>query len=200
MSTLLLSAVLGNSPCEQLVLKPADGPLVTWAPIALNLIQFMCLAGLTYYIFARGSRQRVAERKAKWYHKIVVDHCVEALREFFRDSETLLCGCSLELSKIDPGNQPEKFDQLIQGALANFKAKLHAINMDASGRISFFDEATTKLLLARVDKFEDDVAAWFDQYKKSQPFDHRTSLPRLLTKCQNELLEIIMNYEFSTWG
>jgi len=178
----------------------AAAPIAAWLPIALNLIQFLLLCGLTYYVFAKNAQQKVAEREANWYHKIVVDHCIDLLASFFQRETQILCECIVELDQFRVSKQEEDVDKLIRGTLANFKARLHTLNADASGRLSFFDKYSEQRFLNRMDKLEDEVTEWFNIYKNAQPFDNRCSFPHILTECQNYLLETIKSYEFQTWG
>jgi len=198
---LLLDAALSTAPCTSPdVNGHANDLFGVWLPVGLSFLQFVGLAYLTYHIFASGARQKVAEREAKWYHKIVVDYCIDLMATFFDATRSALCDCAIELPKLEAAEKHGEFDTLIRRTLADFKRKLHTMSTDASRRISFFDAEAEKGFLERVDRLEDEIAAWFDSYINGQPFDQRASLPRALSACQNELLEIIKSYEFSEWG
>jgi len=197
----LLDAALSTPPCvSPTVIYTSGSRLEIWLPVGLGFLQFVGLAYLTYHIFASGARQKVAEREAKWFHKIVVDYCIDMMAAFFDLSRAALCDCALELPKLQAAGKHAESDALIRKTLADFKRALHTMSTDASRRISFFDEAAEKRFLERGDRLEDEITAWFEAYVNGQPFDQRASLPRALTACQNELLEIIKSYEFSKWG
>lgn len=199
-TTFLLNAALATAPCADPPVPPGKTPLEIWLPVGTSFLQFLVLAVLTYYIFARNARQKVAEREASWYHKIVVDYCIGLMSEFFVQTSEVLCKCAIDLPNLRGAGNQQQFDELIRRTLANFKRELHTMTSDASRRLSFFEASLSERFLDRVDRLEDEVAGWFDNYINGQPFDQRSSLPRALSACQNELLEIIKSYEFSKWG
>lgn len=199
--TLLKTAALTGppSPCQQLILEPAKGFWETWIPVALSLVQFFALAWLTWYVFIRGAKQRTAERQANWYHKIVVDHSIVVLADFFATANGILCGCTERLPGLTGVATEKEYDIEVRQTIADFAEKLRLMRDALSGRLAFFDGNMTESFLERADRFEDAVTIWFDAYKRAKPFDQRDSLPKLLIDCQNELLGIIKGYEFSTW-
>jgi hypothetical protein len=196
---LLIVAPANASPTQTYILQPA-GPWETWTPIALGFAQFCVLAWITWYVFVDGSRQKVAEREATWYHKIVVDHSIQAMSGFFAIATKALCVCSIDLLQLADAKTEAAYDQKIRETLAAFKKSLAEMRNDVSGRLAFFDAKTHSSFLARTDRLEDEIALWFDAYKKAQAYDHRTSLPEVLNSCQSELLGIIKQYEFNQWG
>lgn len=173
---------------------------VTVLPVVMNFLQFLLLAGLTYFIFANNARQKVAEREANWYHKIVVDYCIDLLGLFFRRESDFLCDAIMRVEAFQRAGKEDDAGSLIRSALGEFKGRLYSMSSDTAGRLSVFEEAPVELFMRRSEKLEDDVTKWFDTYKKSQPYDRRDSLPRTLTDCQNELLRLLKSYEFETWG
>jgi hypothetical protein len=182
--------------------SPAPVPKywVMLLPIVMNFLQFLMLASLTYFIFVNNARQKVAEREANWYHKIVVDHCIDLMGSFFRNQSDFLCEASVNAEAFRHAGKDQEADDLIRATLGEFKGKLYSMSGDIDGRLGFFELALGRAFVSRTEQLEDDVTKWFDTYKKSQPFDQRDSLPRALTVCQNDLLRLLNSYEFETWG
>jgi hypothetical protein len=178
---------------------PAPGVWVTWAPVTLSFLQFCGLAWLTWYIFVRGTKLKTAERKANWYHKIVVDHSIRVLAEFFDGTKEILCNCTERLPGLTGQATQTEYDALVRSTIAEFADRLRLMRDDLSGRLSFFNSKVTERFLERADRLEDDVTDWFDAYKRARQFEQRDSLPKLFIDCQNELLGIINQFEFDTW-
>ncbi len=196
---LIVAPVSASQPTQTYVLQPA-GPWETWTPAAISLAQFLVLAYISWHVFVDGSRQKVAEREAIWYHKIVVDHSIGSMARFFDEATKLLCLCCTDLQMLINSKAESEYDKRISRALAEFKESLTAMRNDISGRIRFFDERTKTAFLQRADQLEDEITLWFDTYKRANAYDHRDSLPHVLNSCQIELLGIIKQYEFNEWG
>jgi len=79
-----------TSVCLAYLLPPAGGvPQIvfieqafTWLPILISFAQFLLLAGLTFYIFRKNAAQKITERHAAWFHKLIVEGALPKVIEF----------------------------------------------------------------------------------------------------------------------
>src|SRR6185312_3909496 len=65
-------------------------PAVGITQIVVNSLLAFIVWRLTFIIFVRNAEQKIYERQAAWYHKVVVDPQLKSLGEFFARSEELL--------------------------------------------------------------------------------------------------------------
>jgi hypothetical protein len=74
-----------------------------WTSTAVNILQFLMLAGLTYYIFRKQYRQKTMERHAEWYHRVVTDFAIEKITHFSENTRGLLLKIAKEILRLKTG-------------------------------------------------------------------------------------------------
>lgn len=196
----LITFVFATPPCPQIIVQPAPSFWATWAPAIINVIQFAGLAVLTLFTFSRGSKQKVDEREAVWYHKVVVDHALAAMADFFFQSQILLEERTNKLKELSGATFQQEFDETVSKTLAEIKSKLHQMSLDIAGRLAFFNTAPTRDFLKHADNLEDEIAKWFDTFKRAEPFLERKSLPQILRDSQIVMFSVLRDFEFKSWG
>ncbi len=187
------------------VAAPAGAPTVArvdnWPVILVPAFFSLIQVFLLVYTFRENSRQKVVERQATWYHQIVVDPCIEHLEKFTTSSKDDLLATCCKLRELgQPKQNREEADQLIRKCLAKFQKDVLLVDLALTGPLSMFEGSPVRLFSARLDQLEADVSGWFEHDSRAEPWEHRSSLPVLLTNCQNELLRLLFSFEFEEWG
>ncbi len=157
---------------------PTDEKIIRWVssllPAGLSFVQFILLCCLTIYTFRGGAAQKVAEREAAWYHKIVVDHAVAQIATSFRAISEVLCSAAGECEKLRAIGNDDALDPVIKNTIAAFKSQVFALSEDIAGRVSTFEENLVKLVIQRLERLEDEVTEWFDKFGSAKPFEERS--------------------------
>jgi len=188
----------GQRPPEILFL---DQPF-NWLPATLAFSQFLVLAALTYYIFRRNSAQKIRERRADWYHELVVDRAVSMLVEFIdRSCDSLRSSArQVQVLKRSDALSSEVDEYIIGKALKDFKDELRRTRRYVCAQAGVFDKQLDKQIFDRFMRLEDDVTAWFNREAQAEADEGRTPLAELLIACETEIINSLISFEFSTWG
>ena len=178
-----------------------DQPL-NWVPTILNLLQFILLAALTYYIFRRNTGQKVRERRADWYQKLVVDGAVPVLIKFVDKSCDELRVSARKISEMKANNAHHtEIDAFVTDtAVKTFKDSLGRAQRYLCAQTRIFDAKLEQLMANRFMQLEDDVTNWFNKEVHSEPDAARVDLTNLLIQCQTEIVNALIECEFSKWG
>jgi hypothetical protein len=190
------SALVSLAPPQIIFLdQPHD-----WVPTAVNVIQFLLLATLTYYIFRRNYIQKTRERHAEWYHRVVTDFAIEEITKFSENSHVLLTGIAKELARLKAISAPKgAMDLAVQKGIGSFKENLYAVQRSVAGRLLVFDKALEQSLVNRCNDLEDDVSEWFNTETTAAAGEPRQGLMSLLNDWQSASLKLIRDYEFKQW-
>jgi hypothetical protein len=198
------------APCLLLILqqkpfiqKPPDILFLeqpfNWLQIAVSIFQILFLGFLTIYTFRSGARQKLAERRAAWYHKLVVDPMITKISEFFEKAEVTLCGAA-ELAESHRAEAKKGIGTDAKKKIATFKKSLYEISRDLQYRLSPFGSDHEKKVSDLMDALEDDVTAWFDFQAKAAAHEQREDLSKLLKRAEVSLFRSLIDIEFETWG
>jgi hypothetical protein len=192
MLALILNPCLPAQPQVVFVRLP-----LSWMPIAVGAAQSVFALCLTYYIFRNNAKQKIAERHATWFHKVAVDPSVGKCFDYFGAEVSLLEAAASECERLKyaAGNDPA-MDGVVRARLKEFRGRLRPARNGVSDLASVFDAHLRQTIFDRFNKFEDDVAGWFDNLQSSNAVDPRSSLPTVVTSCQSDILKILKDYEF----
>jgi hypothetical protein len=171
-----------------------------WVPIAIGAIQSILALALTYYIFRNNSKQKVAERKVAWFHKVAVDPSIEKCFAYFGPELNVLETAALECESLKYVQQDEvALGVAVKARLKDFKGRLRPVRNGASDLAMVFDAELRQSIFDRFNQFEDDVSNWFDKLQSSGASDPRASLPNMVTSCQSDVFRILREHEFKIW-
>lgn len=181
------------------VVSQFETETLPWLPIILSFVQFILLGLLTIYTFRNGSRQKVRERQAAWYHKVVVDPLIPRIEESFCSITPLLHEAA-KIAERDRTNGLKSLSSDLKQPISKFKAALFTLASDLSLRLSVFSQKLERDVAAEVDHTEEEVTAWFDGFLNSEPHDQRLSLDNIIRERHTKLLTALMSFEFDSWG
>jgi hypothetical protein len=167
--------------------NPYDWLFAYLAP-ALGFVQFVFLFCLTVYTFRSAAKQKLAERKAAWYHKVVVDFSITNVSDFVERSIPKLESLITEMHSF-PG-----YSNDVRDGFAEFKGDLSALLDALQRRLECFPKSPVRDVSAIFLGLEDEVAEWFDP----AIFD-RQDVRRTLNRFQGNVLGRLRDFEFNSW-
>jgi hypothetical protein len=171
----------------------------SWVPLAISLLQFLALLTFAIYSFRTGTRQKLRERRAAWFHKVVVDPLVVRIDTFFAGSVEVLHGAA-NLVDRDRVSGATVLSQDLRGEIAKFKSMMFDLAAEVSRRLQPFDPATERWASALFDNLEEEVTKWFDAQLFVKPHQRRDALDNTLGEFYTSLLRGLMQMEFRHWG
>jgi hypothetical protein len=113
----------------------SDNPydwLINYLPTAVGFVQFLLLFFLTVYTFRNAAIQKVAEREATWYHKVVVDFSISSVTNFVEQSIPLL------ESMLREAEQNPSYNLKVRDGISKFKSRLSRLLDGLQRRIECF--------------------------------------------------------------
>jgi hypothetical protein len=197
---LLCTAVSVGQQSSQLTTVPP--PLPSWHtyfPTIVGFVQFLLLALITIFVFLSNATQKIRERQADWYHKVVVDHTVARLGELFGRMQGDLLQAAETVDQTRRDNLPAALEGSKQ-AIRKAKAVIFQLRSEMGFRLSAFDSALEQSFTQELESLENEIVHWFTSQPERHCYDASTSLPAILTRAQMQLLRVLMYKEFSTWG
>jgi hypothetical protein len=171
----------------------------SWVQPVVSAFQIVFLGFLTIYTFRSNSRQKIVERQAAWYHKLVVDPMIDKVSEFFDQSEKILCAAAKLADDYRAGRQVGLGPDATKNITA-FKELLYDLSRDIQYRISPFGFQHEERVSQLIDDFEDKVTLWFDQQARASSHEPRADLRKLLKNAQVGIFKELIDIEFDTWG
>ena len=171
----------------------------SWIPVAISLFQFLALLAFAIYTFRTGTRQKLRERQAAWFHKVVVDPLVERIDTFFNGSVEMLHKAA-DLVDRDRVSGATVLSKDAKEEIAKFKEAMFDLAAEVSRRLQPFDPATERWASGLVDNLEEAVTKWFDAQLSVKPHQRREALDSFLTEFYTSLLRGLMQMEFRHWG
>lgn len=200
---LVLSSVPHTSSPPNLVLQiPPDwyARTIQIAQAILLLAQTVLLAIIAIWTSRTGSQQKIRERRAGWYHKVVVDSALPSIADFFHSTSSNLQRTSAECAKLRETSQTLTLDLVVKKAVAGFKDALYELQDNVADRAAVFDPALKERVSLLLDRLEEDVTEWLDVHAFSHTRTNEKELPKLLAESQTELLKILYDFEFDQFG
>ena len=171
-----------------------------WVPTLVNVLQFVLLATLTYYIFRRQYRQKTIERHAEWYHRVVTDFAIEKVTSHSETARTILVKVAKEVGQLKAILAPSgAIDNVVTQGLAEFKAVLYVVSRSIAGRLFVFDQQLERSFRELCDALEDNVADWLQDVARAAPGEPLPGISALLNDWQSNSLKLIRDYEFKQW-
>ena len=180
-----------------------------WIPSVLSFVQFLGLAYLSVYTFHRTRQDKIEEsdraiadkrreRRAVWFHKVVVDEALKKVPEFTEKTSCRLRELSKAYmrDKIDPNFQGDPEDQ-IREAIGEFQIGLSEVTTSLAARIRVLDIDLAKALLSNSDQYEAKVSNWLNGLITRQPFDKCESLPDVIAEGEVAILKLLCDSEFN---
>jgi hypothetical protein len=195
-SLILLNTTANPQPFSWV--QPAIGIM----QIIVGFLQAAILWELTYHIFRRSSEQKIAEREAAWFHKVVVDPQIEELRQLFGELASDIAAAAKQcLQGKDAGNDLASFDGIATEAIGNFNARMLPVRRGLMEAVQGFDQQVATKLGARFLVLQDGVTAWFEELRTTKDDSVIEDRMRpILSGCHNDVLTALRQFEFDRWG
>src|ERR1700687_3493140 len=171
----------------------------SWIPTAISAFQFLALLALAIYTFRSQGQQKIRERQAAWFHKVVVDPLIERIDDFFnRSLEMLHKAADLvdrdrSLGATAISDQPKK-------DIAVFKGVMFGLAAEVSRRLGPFDPAAESWANGLFEELEENLMQWFDSQLLMKPHQRRDALDSILIEFYKSLLRGLIRMEFRRWG
>jgi hypothetical protein len=186
-----------------LVQKPPDIIFLdqpfNWLPTVVSALQFVLLVCLTLYTFCAGIRTKISERRAAWYHKVVVDPMIPLICAFFAEAEKILCEASALLITNRAANQ-EGIGKDVALKITDFKKLLYDLSRNLQYRLLAFSSEYEDRVSRLLETVENDMTEWFAKQAACEPHAQRDDLVKLLRCSQTHLFRTLIEIEFETWG
>jgi hypothetical protein len=170
-----------------------------WLPVAISVFQFLALLAFAIYTFQSNSRQKIRERQAAWFHKVVVDPLVSQIDIFFTASVAML-HTAADLVDRDRVSGANVLSHESKQEIAKFKSTMFDLAAEVSRRLQPFDPATERWASGLFDNLEEAVTKWFDSQLFVKPHQRRQDLDSFLVEFYTSLLRGLMQMEFKHWG
>jgi hypothetical protein len=200
----LLYVLVG--PLVESVAQPTGHPEVifvsqpfSWVPVAISLFQFLALLAFAVYTFRTGARQKIRERQAAWFHKVVVDPLVERIDTFFTVSVEMLHK-GADLVDRDRVSGATVLSRDTKEEIGKFKDAMFDLAAEVSRRLQPFDPATERWASGLFDNLEEAVTKWFDAQLSVKPHQRREDLGSFLVEFYTSIFRGLMQMEFRHWG
>lgn len=171
----------------------------SWVPLAISLFQFLALLAFAVYTFRTGARQKLRERQAAWFHKVVVDPLVERIDTFFTVSVEILHRAA-DLVDRDRISGATVLSKDLKEEIAKFKGAMFDAAAEVSRRLQPFDPATERWASGLFDNLEEAVTKWFDAQLHVKPHQRREALDSFLVEFYTSIFRGLMEMEFRHWG
>jgi hypothetical protein len=162
-------------------------------------VQFLALAGLTFYVFWSNATQKIKERHAEWYHKVVVDYAVAKLEASFADLQRTLLEAAVRVDTLSRADLTAAREES-KKAISQVKRTIFDLRSEMGFRLSAFDSVLEDSFTKHLETLENETMEWFALQPDRNCYDANTSLPAILAKAQVNLLRELMTYEFTNWG
>jgi hypothetical protein len=170
------------------------------AQALLLLAQTILLAIIAVWTFRSGSEQKLRERRAAWYQKIVADHALPLLGTFFRDVNIRLGKAAEECVSLRQQARTIELEKLVKTSVADFKQELYRVQGEVFDRAAVFDSELRDSVCSTLDELEEVVSDWFDIHAFSRNRQNKKELAEVLATSHTQLLKILYDYEFSRFG
>lgn len=176
------------------------GPSSTtnWWPIVVGGIQFLIGIGLTFYTFRKNALQKTEERRASWYHKVVVDRAIPLLFTYSDLERAALEKAALdcEMAKFDQTATALEIDAKYASALADFQSRLRPLRAELTNLALVFDRKLFEGVQSVTLTLDDAVSEWFYQAKNIGTLRVAKSVGDILSDFHRDVLTTIREYEF----
>lgn len=176
-----------SSPQPLHVIIDSPGhPLLQSLPILISGIALV--VSITTFVLAY--MKRVRERKATWYHKVVVDDALPKIFKLFELADTIFAGVP-----ADVATQQKTIPRRYTIAMADFSGHLIKTQNSIYERIVVFDPQRAAGLVQVCEDLQDKMAEWFENifvYRRTNAGDLRS----ILLEGQRAMINLLYEFEF----
>jgi hypothetical protein len=171
-----------------------------WWPVIVGGIQFLIGLGLTIYTFAKSARQKTEERRASWYHKVVVDRALPLLFSYADSERSLIekAAWDCEAARMNVANPGADIDFRYSAAVAEFQARLRPLRAEIVNIALVFDEELSKSVASHMLNLDDSMSDWFYQAKSQGTLRVTKTVGEILSDFHRDVLSDLRKYEFET--
>ncbi len=170
-----------------------------WITPVVSALQIIFLGFLTFYTFRINANQKIAERQAGWYHKLVVDPMIDVISIFFDEAEGILCAAA-KLAAEHRTAKKSGVGAEARKKIAAFKKKHFQVSRDLQYRIEPFGAEHAQRIEALMEEFENVVTEWFEKESKAAPHEAKDDLVKALKEAEVGLFRELIDIEFDAWG
>jgi len=176
-----------------------------WVAIGLPALQLVAsiaqiglVAWLTLFTFRRTERQRIEERRAAFFHTLIIDGGLKALRESFAAIRIKLEDAAQDLDSHRTFWAGQKIDEFISETATEYSVTLSKAMRTFALRVNVMDPKLARSITEHCDDLENQVTEWFRTSARRQGFEHCESLPDILIEGENKVYTLIHQTEFGT--
>ncbi len=171
----------------------------SWVPTAISVFQFVALLAFAVYTFHSQGQQKIRERRAAWFHKVVVDPLVDRVDDFFTRSLEMLHKAA-DLVDRDRALAATAISEQPKQDIAVFKGVMFGLSAEVSRRLKPFDSAADAWANELFERLEEDLMRWFDSQLVIKPHQRRDALDSILVDFYRRLMGGLIRMEFRHWG
>lgn len=175
-------------------------PAIGIVQIIVGFIQAFILWNLTYRIFRSNAEQKIAEREASWFHKVVVDPQISTLETFFDSAITTMTEAVDIWVKAKPMMSAPSFDEIATGAIGDFNALMLPVRRRLVSSVAGFDTTLANALGRRFIDLQEQISTWFDTHRNPQDAGSSAAVTQILVEAHNDILTKLRHFEFVRWG
>ena len=175
-------------------------PTVGICQIVVTILLAFILWRLSFIVFVKNAEQKITEREAAWYHKVVVDPQLKSLTDFFTDADRVLVLGAETCERAKSNDRAAEMETAAGKAIKEFNELLLPAQRSLSDTVNCFSNDLGIETRQLFEQLQDQVTGWFEELRESRPVDSRQSLPALLSGCQNQIITRLRAFEFRTFG
>ena len=197
---------LGNG-VPQASPTPVAAPLHAWIQPTVGIVQIIVtillafiLWRLSFIVFVRNAEQKIAERNAEWFHKVVVDPQLIALTDFFQEAGELLHQGAETCETAKFNKDQAVLEASAERAIKSFNDLLLPTQRSLSDTVACFDGDLALQTRQSFEKLQDKITDWFEELLEATAVDARQSLPGILSTCKNEIISRLRKFDFEEYG
>ena len=162
----------------------------------LTILQIGLVTWLTWFTFKRTERQRIEERRAAFFHALILDGGLGKLRDTFEQIGAKLQTAASDLDAHRVHWSPTHTDIFISNTMADYSVNLSTAMRMFALKVHVMDAELAKKLSEHGDNLEDGVAAWFQTAANRKGYDSCASLTEILVDGENKVYQLLHDYEF----
>lgn len=165
---------------------------------ALTVLQIALVTWLTLFTFRRTERQKSEERRAAFFHALILDGGLGKLRDTFDHIGTKLQQAANELDSHRAHWLAARISAFISETMIDYSVNLSTAMRMFALRVHVMDAALAQALSKHCDDLENAVTNWFETAASRQGYDSCASLKEILVHGENEIYRLLHDYEFNS--
>ena len=186
----------------QLVAPPPSKilPAIGIIQILITLVLAFVLWRLTFSIFVSNAEQKIAERQAEWFHKIVVDRQLDKLNSFCDSARDILENGIESCKNAIETNHSLGAEEAARIAINGFNAIFVPQQRQLSDILICFNKQLAQRSSERFARLQEDATGLIEAVVNSDEGGQRNSPAGIVSSFRSDLITLLHTFEFSTYG